>query len=101
MLLQVVRAGPTVSMQHSPLFPVLLILSMSERLCAFAADVAVERDWITQLAGDCYRNRQRQPLRFLQRNHEPKLSFRLLVVTWDTATRENPPEQPRKCVHNS
>ena len=50
-LLQVVRAGPTVSMQHSPLFPVLLILSMSERLCAFAADVAVERDWITQLAG--------------------------------------------------
>lgn len=50
-LLQVVKAGHSMPLQQSPLFPVLLILSMSERLCAFAADVAIERDWITQLAG--------------------------------------------------
>ena len=82
-LLQVLRAGPTVSMQHSPLFPVLLILSMSERLCAFAADVAVERDWITQLAGAIRGNRQQQPVCLVQRNHERRLSFRLHVMMKD------------------
>ena len=53
-MLQVVKAGPEFVIQKSPLFPILLTLSMAERLCAFAADVAVERDFIPQLAGKIY-----------------------------------------------
>jgi len=50
-LLQVVKAKPGFVIQKSPLFPILLALSMAERLCAFAADIAVERDFVPQLAG--------------------------------------------------
>ena len=50
-LLHVVKAGPDYVIQKSPLFAVLLAMSMLERLSAFAADVAIERDYVPQLAG--------------------------------------------------
>lgn len=50
-LLRVVKAGPEYIIQKSPLFIVLLLMSMLERLSAFAADVAIERDYVPQLAG--------------------------------------------------
>lgn len=50
-LLRVVKAGPEYVIQKSPLFVVLLLMSMLERLSAFAADVAIERDYVPQLAG--------------------------------------------------
>jgi hypothetical protein len=52
LLLQLVKAEPGFVIQKSPLFPILLVLSMAERLCAFAADIAVERDFVPQLAGN-------------------------------------------------
>lgn len=51
-LLRVVKAGPDYVIQKSPLFAVLLAMSMLERLSAFAADVAIERDYVPQLAGE-------------------------------------------------
>lgn len=51
-LLRIVQAGPEYVIQKSPLFAVLLAMSMLERLSAFAADVAIERDYVPQLAGN-------------------------------------------------
>ncbi len=50
-LLRALSAGPHVVLTESPLFLVLLVLAMVERLTAFAGEVAIERDWVTQLSG--------------------------------------------------
>ncbi|KAL0048832.1 hypothetical protein WJX82_000311 [Trebouxia sp. C0006] len=46
-----VQLGPSFHLQHSPLFLVLLVFTMLERLTSFASDVAIERDWLTKLVG--------------------------------------------------
>jgi hypothetical protein len=35
----------------SPVFTILLGLSMVEKLAAITSEVAIERDWVTQLCG--------------------------------------------------
>ena len=47
-------AGSTtgVPFGQSPLFGALLLLSMVERLTAVASELAIERDWVTQLSGE-------------------------------------------------
>jgi len=47
-----VQLGPSFHLQHSPLFLVLLVFTMLERLTSFASDVAIERDWLTKLVGE-------------------------------------------------
>ena len=47
-----VQLGQSFHLQHSPLFLVLLIFTMLERLTSFASDVAIERDWLTKLVGE-------------------------------------------------
>lgn len=47
---QALPAG--VSFQQTHFFGLLLIFTMAERLAAFGADVAIERDWVTQLVGE-------------------------------------------------
>ncbi|KAG7670516.1 putative Solute carrier family 40 member 2, chloroplastic [Nannochloris sp. 'desiccata'] len=44
-------ANPTVKFVDGPLFIVLLALSMMERLTAILSELAIERDWVTQLSG--------------------------------------------------
>ena len=44
-------ANPAVRFVDGPLFIALLILSMLERLTAICAELAIERDWVTQLSG--------------------------------------------------
>jgi len=44
-------AHPTVKFVDGPLFIVLLVLSMIERLTAILSELAIERDWVTQLSG--------------------------------------------------
>jgi iron-regulated transporter 1 len=44
-------ANHTVKFVDSPLFIVLLLLSMMERLTAILSELAIERDWVTQLSG--------------------------------------------------
>ena len=44
-------ANPTVKFVDGPLFIVLLLLSMVERLTAILSELAIERDWVTQLSG--------------------------------------------------
>ena len=46
-----VQLGQSFHLQHSPLFLVLLVFTMLERLTSFASDVAIERDWLTKLVG--------------------------------------------------
>ena len=46
-----VQLGQSFHLQHSPLFLVLLLFTMLERLTSFASDVAIERDWLTKLVG--------------------------------------------------
>ena len=46
-----VQLGSAFSFQQSPLFYALLFFTMLERLTSFASDVAIERDWLTQLVG--------------------------------------------------
>lgn len=46
-----VQLGPSFTFQRSPLFFALLLFTMLERLTSFASDVAIERDWLTQLVG--------------------------------------------------
>lgn len=36
----------------APIFPALLVLAMLEKLAAITSEVAIERDWITQLCGE-------------------------------------------------
>lgn len=48
-----VQLGQSFHLQHSPLFVVLLLFTMLERLTSFASDVAIERDWLTKLVGKC------------------------------------------------
>jgi hypothetical protein len=43
--------NPLVPLTESAWFGLLLVLSMLERLTAIASELAVERDWVTQLAG--------------------------------------------------
>ena len=43
--------NPAVRFAEGPLFAVLLVLSMLERLTAICAELAIERDWVTQLSG--------------------------------------------------
>lgn len=47
-----VQLGQSFHLQHSPLFLVLLLFTMLERLTSFASDVAIERDWLTKLVGE-------------------------------------------------
>ena len=47
-----VQLGPSFSLQHSPMFILLLLFTMVERLVSFASDVAIERDWLTKLVGE-------------------------------------------------
>ena len=35
----------------SPLFVVLVVLAMTEKLTSISSELAIERDWVTQLAG--------------------------------------------------
>lgn len=44
-------ANPGVRFVDGPLFVALLVLSMLERLTAICAELAIERDWVTQLSG--------------------------------------------------
>jgi Ferroportin1 (FPN1) len=44
-------ANPTVKFVDGPLFIILLLLSMIERLTAILSELAIERDWVTQLSG--------------------------------------------------
>ena len=44
-------ANPVASLSDGPLFIALLILSMMERLTAICSELAIERDWVTQLSG--------------------------------------------------
>jgi iron-regulated transporter 1 len=44
-------ANPAVKFVDGPLFIVLLALSMIERLTAILSELAIERDWVTQLSG--------------------------------------------------
>ena len=46
-----VQLGSSFTFQSSPLFFALLLFTMLERLTSFASDVAIERDWLTQLVG--------------------------------------------------
>ena len=46
-----VQLGQSFHLQHSPLFLILLLFTMLERLTSFASDVAIERDWLTKLVG--------------------------------------------------
>ena len=48
---RVVQLGQSFHLQRSPLFLVLLVFTMLERLTSFASDVAIERDWLTKLVG--------------------------------------------------
>lgn len=49
MLIYVLRVGPQLSLTRSPWFVLLVACSMLERLSAFASDIALERDWTTQV----------------------------------------------------
>ena len=67
-----VQLGPSFHLQHSPLFLVLLVFTMLERLTSFASDVAIERDWLTKLVGesqvDCMQTNAHLPCIRLQHN---------------------------------
>ena len=52
-LIRILDLGPTVILLRSAWFPVLLACAMTERLAAFASDIAIERDWITQVSSHC------------------------------------------------
>lgn len=49
LMVYVLHLGPSLNLQRSSCFPVLLCCTMVERLSAFASDIAIERDWITQV----------------------------------------------------
>eukprot|EP00884_Botryococcus_braunii_P013074 jgi/Botrbrau1/21768/Bobra.43_1s0158.1 len=51
LVLRTVMMGPYASIRAHGTFSLLLLLSMCERLTSFAIEVAVERDWVPQLAG--------------------------------------------------
>lgn len=44
-------AQPTVAVQHTLMFPLLILLSMLERVANGLSDVAMERDWVVALSG--------------------------------------------------
>lgn len=44
-------SNPATAITDGPLFAVLLFLSMVERLMAITSELAIERDWVTQLSG--------------------------------------------------
>jgi hypothetical protein len=44
-------ASPSAVLSEGPLFAALLLLSGLERLTAMLSELAIERDWVTQLAG--------------------------------------------------
>lgn len=43
--------GTAVPLVSSPLFGVLVVLAMVEKLTSISSELAIERDWVTQLAG--------------------------------------------------
>lgn len=43
--------NPALTFSQGPLFIALMILSMIERLTAISSELAIERDWVTQLSG--------------------------------------------------
>ena len=45
-------SNPVTAIADGPLFAALLLLSMVERLTAIASELAIERDWVTQLSGE-------------------------------------------------
>lgn len=51
LVLHTIMLGPYASVRAHGTFSLLLLLSMCERLTSFAIEVAVERDWVPQLAG--------------------------------------------------
>jgi len=44
-------SNPVAAISEGPVFVALLLLSMVERLMAIASELAIERDWVTQLSG--------------------------------------------------
>jgi hypothetical protein len=44
-------AATSVPFAESPFFGILIALSMLERLAAISSELAIERDWVSQLAG--------------------------------------------------
>ena len=52
-LINILNLRPEVTLMHSPWFPILLACAMIERLAAFASDIAIERDWVTQVSDHC------------------------------------------------
>ena len=44
-------ASPSEPLVASPLFGVLVVLAMVEKLTSICSELAIERDWVTQLAG--------------------------------------------------
>lgn len=51
LLVLIATMYPAMSITTGPLFAALLILSMLERLTAISSELAIERDWVTQLSG--------------------------------------------------
>lgn len=50
-------ANPAIAFIDSPLFGILIALSMLERLAAISSELAIERDWVSQLAGKAFYSR--------------------------------------------
>ncbi|KAL3150048.1 hypothetical protein ABBQ38_013398 [Trebouxia sp. C0009 RCD-2024] len=64
-----VQLGQTFHLQRSPMFLVLLLFTMLERLTSFASDVAIERDWLTRLVGKPLTNQIAQDASQLKQPH--------------------------------
>ena len=54
-VLALAASNPAVPLVASPLFGVLVVLAMVEKLTSICSELAIERDWVTQLAGGCLR----------------------------------------------
>jgi hypothetical protein len=50
-LIAVARSGASGPLASSPLFGLLVVLAMLEKLASISSELAIERDWVTQLAG--------------------------------------------------
>ncbi|KAI7840421.1 hypothetical protein COHA_005852 [Chlorella ohadii] len=50
-LIAVARSGTSGPLSASPLFGLLVVLAMAEKLASISSELAIERDWVTQLAG--------------------------------------------------
>ncbi len=55
-----VAARTGAPLASTPLFPLMVVLAMLEKLSSISSELAIERDWVTQLAGGCHRSGSRQ-----------------------------------------